>query len=68
MMNVGAAAGKTGGEGMWIRDVLAIIVAVLGKNPTAIILTILALLTLGWGTRGWLRKRSGADGEPQPPA
>jgi len=60
-----ATAGQPGGEGMWIRDVLVIIVGVLGKNPTAIILTALALLSLGWGVRGWLRKRSGADGEPK---
>lgn len=63
-----ANAGTSGNSGMWIRDVLVIIVGVLGKNPTAIILTALALLSLGWGARGWLRKRSGADGEPQPPA
>lgn len=62
-----ATAGQPGSEGMWIRDVLVIIVGVLGKNPTVIILGALALISFGLGVRGWLNKRSGADSEPKAP-
>lgn len=61
-----AEAGQPGGEGMWIRDVLVIIVGILGKTPTVIVLGAVSLLSLGWGVRGWLRQRSGADNPPPP--
>ena len=48
---------------MWIRDVLVILVGILGKTPTVIILAIVSLLSIGWGVRGWLRQRSGSDSE-----
>jgi hypothetical protein len=61
-----AEAGQPGGEGMWIRDVLVILVGILGQIPTVIILGAVSLLSLGWGVRGWLRQRSGADDNPEP--
>ena len=60
-----AEAGQTGGEGMWIRDVLVIFVGILGKTPTVMILGAVSLLSIGWGIRGWLRQRAGADSEPK---
>ena len=59
-----AEAGQPGGEGMWIRDVLVIFVGILGQIPTVIVLGIVSLLSIGWGVRGWLRQRSGADNKP----
>ena len=59
-----ATAGQPGGEGMWIRDVLVIIVGILGKTPTVIILGALSLISFGLGIRGWLTQRSGADSKP----
>jgi hypothetical protein len=61
-----AEAGQPGGEGMWIRDVLVIIVGILGKTPTVIVLGFVSLLSIGWGLRGWLRQRSSADNPPPP--
>jgi hypothetical protein len=61
-----AEAGQPGGEGMWIRDVLVILVGILGQIPTVIVLGVVSLLSLGWGVRGWLRQRSGADDNPEP--
>ncbi len=59
-----AEAGQPGGEGMWIRDVLVIIVGILGQIPTVIVLGAVSLLSIGWGGRGWLNQRSGADSKP----
>jgi hypothetical protein len=59
-----AEAGQPGGEGMWIRDVLVILVGILGKTPTVIILGALSLISFGLGIRGWLTQRSGADDKP----
>ena len=53
-----ASAGQSQTDGMWIRDILVIVVGIFGKNPTALILAVVALLSLGWGVRGWLQKRA----------
>jgi hypothetical protein len=52
-----AEAGRSTSEGMWIRDVLVIFVGILGKTPTVIILTIIAVLSLGMGVWGWVDAR-----------
>ena len=58
-----AEAGKVGNVGL-LQMILVFVTGFIGKNPTAVILGIVGLLSLGWGVRGWLRKRSGADSEP----
>jgi hypothetical protein len=52
-----AEAGNSRGEGMWIRDVLVILVGILGKTPTVLILTAIGLLSVGMGVWGWLDAR-----------
>jgi hypothetical protein len=42
----------------WIQVILEFAVAFAGKNPTAAVLSIIGLLSLGWGIRGWLRQYS----------
>jgi hypothetical protein len=54
-------AGQSQTDGMWIRDILVIVVGIAGKNPTALIIAVLALLSLGWGLYGWLQKRSAGN-------
>src|SRR5690606_15271536 len=53
--------GQSGGNNPpWIYMILLLMTAFLGKNPTAILLAVIGLLSLGWGLRGWVRKRTGA--------
>ncbi|MBZ0287085.1 MAG: hypothetical protein K8I30_05680 [Anaerolineae bacterium] len=52
-----AEAGQSHSEGMWIRDLLVIVVAILGKNPTVILLAVIGLLSLGMGIWGWVDAR-----------
>jgi len=52
-----ADAGQTGNVS-WIQTILVLITGFVGKNPTAAILGVLGLLSLGWGVRGWLRQRN----------
>lgn len=47
----------------WIFVILTFAVGIFGKNPTTLILTVIGLLSLGWGTIGWLRKRFGGGNE-----
>jgi drug/metabolite transporter (DMT)-like permease len=57
-----AEAGQAS-DNSFLRIFFVILVSVLGKNPTAIVLSVLGLLSLGWGIRGWLRNKSGANSE-----
>jgi hypothetical protein len=58
-----AEAGNSGNSGMWIRDVLVILVGILGKTPTVLILAVIGLLSLGMGVWGWMdaRKQKKSD-------
>jgi hypothetical protein len=58
-----ANAGDSHREGMWIRDVLVILVAILGHIPTVLVLAAIGLLSLGMGVWGWLDAR-----KPKPDA
>jgi hypothetical protein len=53
-----ASAGQSQSSGMWIRDLLVMVVALLGRNPTVILLTALAAISFGWGLREWLKQGS----------
>jgi hypothetical protein len=52
-----AEAGQSHSEGMWIRDLLVILVGILGKTPTVIILAVIGVLSLGMGVWGWVDAR-----------
>ena len=52
-----AEAGTSGNSGMWIRDVLVILVGILGKTPTVIVLAVIGVFSLGMGVWGWLDAR-----------
>jgi hypothetical protein len=49
----------------WLQVFLIFMTGILGKNPTAIILTVLGLLAVGWGLWGWGTRRFGTT-QPQP--
>jgi drug/metabolite transporter (DMT)-like permease len=57
-----AEAGQAS-DNSFLRILFVMLVGVFGKNPTAIILSVLGLLSLLWGIRGWLREKSGANKE-----
>ena len=52
-----ANAGNSGNSGMWIRDLLVILVGILGKTPTVVVLAVIGLLSIGMGVWGWLDAR-----------
>ena len=52
-----AEAGTSGNSGMWIRDVLVILVGILGKTPTVLVLAAVGLLSIAMGVWGWLDAR-----------
>jgi hypothetical protein len=55
---IGFSEGGQPSSQTWIFVILVMAVGILGKNPTAIVLIVLALLSLGWGVRGWIQKRN----------
>jgi hypothetical protein len=52
-------------DGFWVWFFLDLGINLLGKNPTAIILGGLALLSLGWGGWRWLQDRSARPAAPE---
>ena len=52
------ATGVQPNDQNWTYLILTTLINILGKNPTALILTVLAVVSIGWGMWGWLRKRS----------
>jgi hypothetical protein len=55
---VGFASAGQQSNTTFIQTFLVLLTGFLGKNPTAAILGVLGLLSLGWGVRGWLRQRN----------
>ncbi|MEO8612632.1 MAG: hypothetical protein ABI690_32360 [Chloroflexota bacterium] len=52
-----AEAGNSGNDGMWVRDVLVLIVGILGHVPTVLVLAVIGLLSIGMGVWGWMDAR-----------
>ena len=48
----------------WLRTLFVLLVGIFGKNPTAITLIALGLLSLIWGVRGWLKAHLEARQKP----
>jgi hypothetical protein len=51
-----AEAGQASDDSL-LRTIFVLMVGVFGKNPTALGITVLALLALGWSFIGWLKAR-----------
>ncbi len=60
-----AEAGNSGNDGMWVRDVLVILVGILGHIPTVLLLAVIGLLSVGMGVWGWVDARKPKP-EPEP--
>ncbi len=50
-------SGQSGNE-PWIKTILVLLLAFLGKNPVSIGLGVLGALAVVWGVIGWVREKS----------